>query len=259
MSGMVYLVGAGPGDPDLITVKGLRLIQQTDVILYDRLIPLSLLDEAHDDTILINVGKAPAKHRFSQDEVNQLIVSHALAGRLVVRLKGGDPLVFGRGSEEALVCHEHGIPFEIVPGISSSYAVPAYAGIPLTHRSLSSSFTVITGHEDPAKPESMLDYAALVRAGGTLVILMGVNQLPRITQQLIDAGLDRQTPAAMIENGTTSQQRVMTADVGSLAEQAQAAKIQPPAIIIIGDVVRLRDIGVNWFELAYQQGIINRS
>ena len=259
MIGQVYLVGAGPGDPDLITVKGLRVIQQADVILYDRLIPLSLLDEAHDYAILINVGKAPTKHRFSQDEINQLIVTHAQAGRCVARLKGGDPFVFGRGSEEALICQEHGIPFEVVPGISSSYAVPAYAGIPMTHRNLSSSFTVITGHEDPTKSESMLDYAALVRAGGTLVVLMGVKQLARITSQLIQAELDPDTPAAIIEKGTTPQQRVITGTVGSLAEQAAQAGIKPPATTIIGGVVGLRDAGVNWFELEYEKLIINGS
>ena len=242
-TGKVYLLGAGPGDPDLITRKGLKLIRNADVILYDRLIPRALLDEASDEAELIDVGKAPHKQRRGQDEINDLIVEHALAGNMVVRLKGGDPLVFGRGSEEALVCHEFGIPFEIVPGISSAFAVPAYAGIPLTHRDMSSSFSVITGHDDNA-----LNYEALVRLGGTIIVMMGVASLPRIMDRLIDAGLDPQTPAAAIEWGTTETQRVIEGTVETLVAQTLEAQPKSPAITIIGKVVGLRGMGMQWFE-----------
>ncbi len=241
MSGKVYLVGAGPGDPDLITRKGLKLIQSADVILYDRLIPFELLDEARADAELVNVGKAPRKQRRSQEEINDLIVARALAGKIVLRLKGGDPFVFGRGSEEALACHAAGVPFEIVPGISSAYAVPAYAGIPLTHRELSRSFTVLTGHDADG-----IDYEALVRLGGTLVILMGVATLPGILERLIAAGLDPQTAAAAIEWGTVKAQRVIEGTVSTLP--ALAVDLQSPAITVIGDVVALRTMGVQWFD-----------
>jgi uroporphyrinogen III methyltransferase/synthase len=242
-------VGAGPGDPELITVKALRLIQQADVILHDRLIPVSLLDEAPENTTLIDVGKSPTKHRFSQDEINRLMVSYALLGQTVVRLKGGDPFVFGRGSEEALVCREAGIPFEVVPGISSVVAVPAYAGIPLTHRNVSSSFTVITGHEDPTKPETSIQYEAIARSGSTLVILMGVRQMPDILARLIAVGMPSDTPAAIIEQGTTPDQRVVEGTVSTLPQLADEANIQSPATIIVGSVVALREAGVRWFEL----------
>ena len=159
--GKVYLVGAGPGDPDLITRKGLRLLQAADVVIYDRLIPPELLGETRTDVELIDAGKQPTKHRLSQEDINATLLDRALKGKMVVRLKGGDPLLFGRGGEEALACHDHGIYFEIVPGISSAFAAPAYAGIPLTHRHLSSSVTVITGHEDPTKSESSINYCGV--------------------------------------------------------------------------------------------------
>lgn len=251
--GKVYLVGAGPGDPDLITRKGWRLIQAADVVIYDRLIPAELLDETRLDAVLINAGKAPQKHRLNQDDINQAIIDHALAGRSVVRLKGGDPFVFGRGSEEALACRSAGIDFEIVPGISSSYAVPAYAGIPLTHRNVSRSFTVITGHTAPDDPDNAIDYCALVRSGGTLVMLMGVKQLAAITAELISAGLSPETPAAIIEWGTTVHQRTITGTVATLAEQAAAIDIQPPATVVIGEVVRLRSAGVAWYAHDWEQ------
>jgi uroporphyrin-III C-methyltransferase len=244
MTGRVYLIGAGPGDPDLITRKGLRLIQTADVILYDRLIPHELLAEARPDAERINAGKAPTKHRLSQDSIHDVLVEKALQGKQVVRLKGGDPLLFGRGSEEALICHQHGIPFEIVPGISSAFAVPAYAGIPLTHRELSRSFTVITAHEPDGIP-----YSALATIGGTLVILMGVNTLPIVIQRLIQAGLAPQTPAASIEWGTTSRQRVIETTLADLPAHAQQANLQSPAITVIGEVVRLRAEGVRWFDV----------
>lgn len=247
--GKVYLVGAGPGDHDLITLKGLRLLQSADVVIYDRLIPHSLLEETRPDAELIYAGKQPTRHRLSQERINELLVDRALRGNAVVRLKGGDPFVFGRGGEEALACRHYGIPFEIVPGVSSAYAVPAYAGIPLTHRHISSAFTVITGHESPGKAESDINYAALAQLGGTLVILMGVKQLPAITQRLIANGLDEHTPAAVIEWGATPRQRAFTGTANNIAEVAQANAIRPPAITVIGDVARLREEGVAWFDL----------
>lgn len=247
--GKVYLIGAGPGDPDLITRKGLRHIQSADVIIYDRLIPIELLDEARPDTELIDAGKKPQKHRLSQDLINETIIKHALAGHKVVRLKGGDPLIFGRGSEEALACHNYGITFEIVPGISSSYAVPAYAGIPLTHRHVSSSFTVITGHEDPTKADTSINYEALANIGGTIVILMGVKNLPHITQQLISYGLNPETATAIIEWGTSQHQRTFIGTLETIASIAQDNHIRPPAITVIGEVVNLREDGVQWFDL----------
>lgn len=239
--GSVFLVGAGPGDKDLITVKGWRLIQKADVILYDRLIPAELLDEARPDAEIIYVGKQPTKHRLSQDEINALMVQKAQAGNSVVRLKGGDPLVFGRGSEEALVCHAENIPFEIVPGISSAVAVPAYAGIPVTHRQVSESFSVLTGHRihEPEK------YQHLVGLGGTIVMLMGVRLLAQHVEHLLAAGLPMETPAAIIEDGTTIHQRVIDGSVQTLIEMAKL--VQSPAIVIIGEVVRLRHAGVQWF------------
>ena len=247
--GKVYLVGAGPGDPDLITRKGLRLLQEADVVIYDRLIPSELLWEARPDAELIDAGKQPTKHRLSQEAINETMIERALQGNTVVRLKGGDPLVFGRGSEEALACHKVGICFEIVPGISSAYAVPAYAGIPLTHRHLSSCFTVITGHEDPEKPGSSINYKALAMIGGTIVILMGVKRLARITQALIDHGLDGESPAATIEWGTLRHQRTVIGTLSTIADIACEQHIQPPAITVIGEVVRLRAQGVQWFDL----------
>ena len=247
--GTVYLVGAGPGDPDLITLKGLRLLRAADVVIYDRLIPLQLLDEARPDAELIDAGKQPTRHRLAQAEINAILIDRALKGNNVVRLKGGDPLIFGRGGEEALVCRDYAIPFEIVPGVSSATAVPAYAGIPLTQRHVSSSFTVITGHEDPTKPESSINYRALAQIGGTLVIMMGVKRLAEITAQLRAHGMEGAIPAAIIEAGASPRQRAMVGDVSTIADIARANNVRPPAITVIGDVVRLREDGVAWFDL----------
>ncbi|MDE2638741.1 MAG: uroporphyrinogen-III C-methyltransferase [Chloroflexota bacterium] len=247
-TGKVYLVGAGPGDPDLITRKGMRLLQRADVVIYDRLIPYELLDETRFDAELINAGKQPTRHRLAQDDINALIVNRARKGNLVLRLKGGDPLIFGRGAEEALVCREHRIPFEIVPGVSSALAVPAYAGIPLTQRQVSSAFTVITGHEDPSKGSSSINYRALARIGGTIVIMMGVKRLPEITRELRQHGMDGGSPAAVIEAGATARQRAFVGTLSTISEIAQAQRIAPPAIIVIGDVVRLREQGLAWFD-----------
>ena len=249
-TGAVYLVGAGPGDPDLITRKGLRLLRCADVVVYDRLIPLELLDEARPDAELINGGKQPTRHRLAQADINALLIDRALTGKAVVRLKGGDPFVFGRGGEEALVCRDHGIPFEVVPGVSSAVAVPACAGIPLTQRHISSAFAVIAGHEDPAKSASSINYAALAQLGGTIVIMMGVKNLPAITRQLINHGLDPATPAAVIEWGATARQRVCSGSAEDIAAIARRMEIMPPAITVIGAVARLRDAGLAWFDPA---------
>ena len=244
-TGKVILVGAGPGDPGLITVKGLARLCAADVVVYDRLIPHELLAEARPGAELVDAGKMPAYHRLEQETINMLIVERARAGCYVVRLKGGDPFIFGRGGEEALACAAAGIPFEVVPGVSSVNAVPAYAGIPLTHREVSRSFTVISGHD-----HTHIDYDAAARAGGTLVILMGVGHLPHIITRLIDAGLDPETPAACIEQGTTAAQRVIEAALIDLPERVVQAAIQSPATIVIGDVVALRGMGVNWLAHA---------
>jgi uroporphyrin-III C-methyltransferase len=243
MSGMVYLVGAGPGDPELITMKGLNLLRRADVVIYDRLAPPELLREARPDAELIDGGKQPQKHRLDQADINTLLIDRARQGRTVVRLKGGDPFVFGRGGEEALACIEAGIPFAVVPGVSSAIAVPAYAGIPVTHRALSPAFTVLTGHENPDSEANPIDYEALARLGGTLVLLMGVSHLPRITARLLDAGLAPDVPAASIEWGTTPRQRSVYATLATIAERA--AHLESPTTTVIGAVAGLN---LRWFE-----------
>ncbi len=240
--GKVILVGAGPGDPGLITVKGLDFIRRADVIVYDRLIPMALLEEARADAERIDAGKLPQKHRLSQEEINAVLIEHAQKGKLVIRLKGGDPFVFGRGGEEVIACAAAGIPCEVVPGVTSAIAVPAYAGIPVTHRGIASAFTVFTGHEDPAKEETSIDYDALVSATrlGTLVLLMGVSRLSAITAHLIAAGIAPTLPAVCIERGTTPQQRTVVGTLGTIAALVDHAQIQPPALTVLGEVVKLR-------------------
>ena len=250
--GTVYLVGAGPGDPELITVKGLALVRRADVIVYDRLIPLSLLDEARPDAERIDVGKRPKDHRVPQSEINQILMDRALQGLSVVRLKGGDPFVFGRGGEEALACRAAGVPFVVVPGVTSAIAVPAYAGVPVTQREIVTAFTVFTGHDDPDKPDTGVEYAALaaVARTGTLVLLMGVTYLTKTCERLLAAGLDPNTPALCIESGTMPQQRVVEGTLGTIAARAVEANIQPPAMTIMGAVVNLRAAGLDWFDPA---------
>jgi uroporphyrin-III C-methyltransferase len=244
MSGKVYLIGAGPGDPELITLKGLRLLRQADVILYDRLIPHQLLSEAKANAELIDVGKVSqrAEQRYTQTEINNLLVAKAQAGHTVARLKGGDPFVFGRGGEEAIACQVAGIPCEVIPGISSAIAVPASAGVPVTHRQVVSAFTVFAGHEDPSKVESDLDFVALAAIAkmGTLVLLMGLLQLPALVQKLVEAGLSPETPALCIENGTTPAQRQVMGTLANLPQLVAEAGFQPPAITVIGQVVPLQ-------------------
>lgn len=244
--GTVYLVGGGPGDPGLITVKGLAAIRRADVVIYDRLAPQALLSEARQGAELIDAGKVPDHHKISQEAINALLVEKARAGLDVVRLKGGDPFVFGRGGEEALACYAAGVPFVVIPGISSAVAVPAYAGIPVTHRGLSSAFAVLTGHEDPSKDESSLDYSALARID-TLVLLMGVARLGKIAERLIAAGRMPETPAVCIEWGTTERQRVVEGTLATLPTLAVDAGLKSPAITVIGAVAGLPALGLRWF------------
>ena len=239
--GIVFLVGAGPGDPGLITVKGLACLRRAEVVLYDRLVHPALLDEAPRYAERIDVGKAPRRNRRTQEEINALLVEHASAGKVVVRLKGGDPFVFGRGGEECQALAAAGIPYEVVPGVSSAVAVPAYAGIPVTHRDFASSFTVIAGH---TADEMALDWASLARSE-TLVFLMGVAHLPEIAAQLMAHGRPGETPAAVIANGTTGTQSVVQGSLATIGRLARA--IEPPATIVVGEVVRLR-AQLDWFK-----------
>jgi uroporphyrinogen III methyltransferase/synthase len=248
VTGIVHLVGAGPGDPGLLTARALELIAQADVILYDRLIPVTALDGARPAAQLVYVGKEGRGPQMPQERIDALLVEHARAGRRVVRLKGGDPFVFGRGGEEALVLRAAGIPFEVVPGVTSGIAAPAYAGIPVTHRDRASAVALITGHEDPGKPESAIDWPALAAFPGTLVFYMGVKQLPRIAQQLIAGGRPADQPAAVIEHGTLPGQRTVVATLETIAERAAEAGIRPPSITLVGEVATLREAGVGWLE-----------
>lgn len=244
-SGKVYLIGAGPGDTGLITMKGIEALKEADVVVYDHLASASLLNETKDAAEWIDAGKFAGNHRMKQSEIEQLLIEKAMAGHVVARLKGGDPFIFGRGGEEALALTAAGIDYEVIPGVSSVYSAPAYAGIPITHRGKASSFHVITGHEDPAKGESSLDYDILAREEGTLVFLMGLSRLRQISDQLIEKGKDARTPAAVIASGTTARQRCVTADLSRIAETAEEASIQPPAILVVGDVVNLKE-AVDW-------------
>lgn len=241
--GTVYLVGAGPGDPDLITVKGVKALQEADVVVYDRLANPVLLEFAPVWAERVYAGKAPGRHWLSQEAISALLVAEAQQGKVVVRLKGGDPFVFGRGGEEVQALAAAGVPFEVVPGISSALAVPAAAGIPVTHRNIACSFTVVTGHSSGDDP-CAIPWETLPR-NGTLVILMGVANLPRIAAQLIAHGRSPEMPAAVISQGTLPGQQVV---VGTLADIAgKAAAIRPPATIVIGEVVALRE-EIGWYE-----------
>jgi uroporphyrinogen III methyltransferase/synthase len=256
--GVVYLVGAGPGDPGLITLRGAKLLERADAVVYDALANPALLNHCRADAERIYVGKQAAAHSFTQEQINQLLVDRGRAGKRVVRLKGGDPFVFGRGGEECEALHAAGIRFEVVPGITAAIAAPCYAGIPVTHRDFNSSFTVITGHEkeqeyrdDEAKTRqpgaaSDLDWGALAKLP-CLAFYMGVKSLPRISERLIANGKDSQTPVAVIQWGTLPRQRTVTGTLSDIAARVSEAKIAPPALTIIGQVVSLRPI-MNWFE-----------
>ncbi|HEX5016791.1 MAG TPA: uroporphyrinogen-III C-methyltransferase [Actinomycetes bacterium] len=228
--GHVALVGGGPGDPGLITTRGRQLLAEADVVIVDRLAPRSLLDELDPDVEVIDAGKAPHAHTLTQDQINALLVEHATAGRWVVRLKGGDPYVLGRGSEEAAACREAGVPVEVVPGVTSALAVPAAAGIPVTARGVTSRFTVVSGHDGP------LDFASLAALEGTLLFLMGVSRLPEIARELIRHGRNGDEPVAVIERGTTPLQRVTVATLGTIADACATRGVQSPAVIVVGDV-----------------------
>lgn len=246
-NGMVYLVGAGPGDYKLISIKALECIKTADVLVYDRLADDRLLSYARPDAEMIYVGKASNAHTMRQDDINQLLVDKAKEGKNVVRLKGGDPFVFGRGGEEAIKLVENGIPFEVVPGITSAISVPAYAGIPVTHRGIATSFAVITGHEDPTKGESTIKWDKLATGVDTLVFLMGVENLVHITAKLMENGRSGNTPAAVVRWGTKPEQTVLVTTVRDAAHDVEQKGIKPPAIFIVGDVVSLRR-QLAWFD-----------
>ncbi|MBX6372213.1 MAG: uroporphyrinogen-III C-methyltransferase, partial [Acidothermus sp.] len=230
----VALVGGGPGAPDLITLRGRRLLAEADVVITDRLAPRELLDELPPDVEIIDAGKSAARHTRSQEEINELLVSRARQGKFVVRLKGGDPFVLGRGGEELAACLAAGIPCEVVPGVTSAIAVPAAVGIPVTHRGIARHFTVASGHEE-------LDWRALVATGGTLVILMGAARLERIVKELAAAGLDDATPVAVVENGTLPRQRVTAGTIATIAARAKEVGVGPPAVVVVGEVVTWRE------------------
>jgi len=245
--GKVYLVGAGPGDPGLITVKGLKCIRSAQVLVYDRLVDRRLLEEAPVDAEIVNVGKARGDHQMPQDEINHLLVEKALEGKRVVRLKGGDPFIFGRGGEEALALAEAGLTFEVVPGITSAIAAPAYAGIPLTHRKVSSYVTIVSGSEDPSKVESSIDWEHMASGVGTLAILMGWETLPSIVDTLKRYGLDHTTPAALIQWGTEPYQRTVVGCLADILEKGQEASLTSPVVAVFGQVVKLRE-KIHWFD-----------
>ncbi|MDF2441208.1 MAG: uroporphyrinogen methyltransferase / synthase [Abditibacteriota bacterium] len=240
--GTVFLVGAGPGDPKLITVRGREALATADVVVYDRLIGAELLTHVRADAEKIFVGKEAARHALPQDEINALLVEQALAGKSVCRLKGGDPFVFGRGGEEALFCRAHGVPFEIVPGVSSAIAAPAYAGIPVTQREVATSFAVVTGHtkDDEAPPENL-------PVADTIVFLMGVRALPKIVRALRAQGRAATTPVALVRWGTTTDQQVVTGTLETIEGDVERAALKPPALIVVGEVVNLRE-QLQWFD-----------
>lgn len=244
---MVYLIGAGPGDPGLITVKGLKVLRRAEVVVYDQLASPTLLAEAPAAAEIIYVGKKAGEHALPQGEINRLLIDKARAGLRVVRFKGGDPFVFGRGGEEAEALAAAGLPFEIIPGVTAAVAVPAYAGIPVTHRGLASLVTFITGHEDPTKEQSDIPWDILAQSRGTLVFLMGVKNLAENCRRLMAGGRPPETPAAVIQSGATLEQRTVVGALGDIAELARAAAVKPPAILVVGEVVRLRD-RLKWWE-----------
>ena len=246
-AGVVYLVGAGPGDPGLMTARSLELIASADVVFHDRLIPPGALDGAREEAELVYVGKAPGAASVPQEEIAERMVEAARAGKSIVRLKGGDPFVFGRGGEEGEALREAGVEFEVVPGVTAGVAASAYAGIPVTHRDDASAVAFLTGHEDPEKPDTALDWAALARFPGTLVFYMGVKNLERNTRALIDAGRDPDEPAAAIERGTTDRQRTITATLATLGAEVEREEVRAPALIVVGEVVARRE-SLAWLE-----------
>ena len=247
MPGKVFLVGAGPGDPGLITVKGLRCLQRADVVVYDRLMDPALLQSASPAAELVFVGKERGRRALTQDEINALLVEKSGQGKSVVRLKGGDPFVFGRGGEEAQVLARHAIPFEVVPGITSAIAAAAYAGIPVTQRRVATCFTVVSGSEDPSKPESSIPWDVLARTGGTLVVLMGWAALQSILETLQREGLDPETPVALVQWGTWKKQQTVDGSLSNVVDRAKEAGLTPPVVAVIGPVAGLRN-ELRWFD-----------
>jgi uroporphyrinogen III methyltransferase / synthase len=246
--GKVYLVGAGPGDPTLITVRGKMLLERAEVVVYDYLASRKLLKHVPAGAELVYVGKkGGSKHSHTQEEINQMLVEFASSGRMVVRLKGGDPFIFGRGGEEIQRLHQAGIPFEVVPGVTSATAAATYAGIPITHRDYTASVAFLTGHEDPTKESSNLDWAKLATGVGTLVIYMGIKNLPVIVENLIRHGRPPETPVAVVRWASTPEQRSVVGTLATITRVVAEAEIKPPSLIIIGEVVKLRDT-INWYE-----------
>ena len=245
--GQVYIVGAGPGDLELLTLRAARLLGETDAVIYDRLIGEEILELCPPECLHIFAGKSPENHTMRQEEINSLLIDLAREKLSVIRLKGGDPFVFGRGGEEAQALAEAGIPFEIVPGVTSAAAAPAYAGIPVTHRGLASSVTFVTAHEDPTKPETSVDYAHLAAGAGTLVFLMGARSVGRISRELIKNGMGIDTPVAIIENATTSRQRALRCSLGEAPSFAEREEVSSPAVVVMGEVASLAD-ELAWFR-----------
>jgi uroporphyrin-III C-methyltransferase len=245
--GTVYLVGSGPGDPDLLTVKAKRLLDEADVVLHDKL-PGPDIIEMIPEEIREDVGKRARGERTSQQYTNERLAELAHEGKTVVRLKGGDSFVFGRGGEEMVYLAKHGVPFEVVPGVTSAIAGPGVAGIPVTHRDYASSVSFVTGHEDPTKDDSAVDWDALAATGGTIVVLMGVGKLPEYTRELRDAGMDPETPVALVERGTWPDQQVATGTLDTIVQARDDVGIEPPAITVIGDVARERQRVVKFLE-----------
>ncbi len=246
---LVYLIGAGPGDTELLTLKGKRALEEADVVVYDALASQTLLDFAKKDSEKIYVGKVSGNHALPQDKINELLIEKAKenGGQVVARLKGGDPYVFGRGGEEGEALYNAKVPFEEIPGISSTIAGPAYAGIPVTHRSCSSSLTIITGHEDPNKPDSVHNWDALAKSASTLVFVMGMANLPSISKNLIAAGMNENTPSALVYKATTPEHRSITALLKDLPETAKKHNFTNPCLIVIGEVVKMKD-KLDWYE-----------
>ncbi len=247
--GRVYLTGAGPGDPDLITLKAVNVINKAEVIIYDYLVNKEILKHASPDAQLIYVGKKSGNHTLPQEEINQLIVAHVEKGHKVVRLKGGDPFLFGRGGEEAEYLVANNIPFSIIPGITSAIAVPAYAGIPVTHRDFSANVTIVTGHRSVKNKDKGLNWQSLANTEGTLVFLMGVSNLPQISNSLIENGLSPQTPVAIISWGCYPEQKTFIGSLETIVDVAEKNQIAPPSIIVVGEVVQLQEKLGNWFKV----------
>ncbi len=245
---MIYLVGSGPGDPGLFTLRGVLCMQEADAVVYDRLAPGALLGYAKPDAEKIYVGKEPGNPTMSQEEINNLLVEKGRAGITVVRLKGGDPYIFGRGGEEALALQRAELPFEVVPGVTSGIAAPAYAGIPVTHRNVATSVAFVTGHEDPTKGSQDVEWDKLSNGADTLVLYMGVGRLEEISKDIIEAGRDPDTPVACVRWGTVPEQRTITGTLQDIADKVAEAGLKPPAVIVVGDVVALREEGLDWYE-----------